>query len=275
MRETRRLRRRRLAVTRLSSLSGLPVEEQYTAIDGVSLRYLEAGKGNAGLPLLMLHGYQAGADLWFPHPLPALASTFHVIAPDLPGFGDSGPMPEYGTLQYASILFRFMNSLGYTRFDLLGHSMGGQIAIAMAASEPERIAHLLLVDSAGLPREGPLWMNPMRMMGDASMRHVRLYPTSLRLMAKSRALAEGLQMLQHDHIQGRLDQLTMPTLVIWGSRDRVVPLEHGAFMSKRIPHARLAVIRGAGHLPFYQKPAQFIKLARDFLLKSTEQVEGR
>lgn len=275
MRETRRLRQRQRATTRQSSLAGLPVEEKYTVVDDVSLRYLETGTQNIGIPLLMLHGFQAGADLWFPHPMPALASTFHIIAPDLPGFGDSGPMPAYGTSQYTSLLFHFMDSLCYRRFDLLGHSMGGQIAIAMAASEPERVDHLLLVDSAGLPRESLFWMNPIRVIGDASMRHVKLYPTSLRLMAKSRALAEGLQMLQHDHIQNRLDQLTMPTLIVWGSRDRLVPLEHGAFMSKHIPHARLAVIRGAGHMPFYQKPEQFIKLARGFLLKSTEQTEGR
>lgn len=234
-------------------------------VEGVLVRYLEAGAGNAGLPVLMLHGFQSGADLFLPHPLYALACDFHIVAPDLPGFGGSGLMPEYGTGPYANVLFAFMSGLGYERFSIMGHSMGGQIAVAMAAMHPERIGKLLLVDSAGLPQAGPAWLNPVRMLTDSSMRHFKLYPTVLRLARQSRVMREVLPMIQHDHITDRLKHITVPTLIIWGSRDRVAPLEHGALLAKHIPNARLAIIRGAGHMPFYQKPAQFVKLARTFL----------
>lgn len=231
---------------------------------GISIRYLEAGAEHVGLPLLMLHGFQFGADLFLPHPVPALAGDFHVIVPDLPGFGGSGVMDEYGTVPYAQIVFAFMDALGYRQFNLMGHSMGAQIGIAMAAIHPERIGKLMLVDSAGLPQAGPAWMNPVRMMADSSMRHYKLYPTVFRLARQARAMRQVLPMIQHEHITDRLKYVTMPTLIVWGSRDRVAPLEHGGLLAKHIPNARLAIIRGAGHMPFYQKPAQFVKLARGF-----------
>lgn len=233
-------------------------------MEGVSIRYLEAGVERPGLPILMLHGFQAGADLWFPHPLPALSEQFQVIAPDLPGFGDSDPMPEYGAVPYASTMFAFMDELGHERFNLMGHSFGAQIGITMAALRPDRVNRLLVIDGSGLPRSGPRWLNPVRMMADASSWHVGLYPTVLKLMRKSRAFKGGVQNFQHDDITDHLKHVTSPTLVVWGSRDRVAPLEHGAFLAKQMPRARLFIMRGAGHMPFYQKPAQFIKLARTF-----------
>ncbi len=217
----------------------------------------------------MLHGVQSGADLFLPHPLYALAADFHVIAPDLPGFGGSGLMAEYGMVPYANVMFAFMQALGCERFCIMGHSMGAQIGIVMAAMHPERIHRLLLVDGAGLPQAGPAWLNPVRMMTDSSMRHFKLYPTVFRLARQARAMREVLPMIQHEHITDHLKHVTVPTLIIWGSRDRVAPLEHGALLAKRIPNARLVIIRGAGHMPFYQKPTQFVKLARGFFKTET------
>ncbi len=229
------------------------------------MRYLEAGEKHAAPPLLMLHGLMQGADIFLPHPLPELAADFHVIAPDLPGFGYSGRMSEYGAEPYAHLLFAFMEALGHSRFDLMGHSVGAQIALTMAAMHPERVAHLLLVDSAGLPQAGPAWLNPVKMLADASMRHYKLYPKLFRLARRSTAMREALDMVKHEHVTDQLKHIAAPTLVVWGSRDRVAPLEHGAFLAKHIPNARLAIIRGSGHMPFYQNPEQFVRLARGFL----------
>ena len=245
-----------------SSLFG--AEEHVLEVGGITIRYLEAGSQQPGLPILMLHGFQAGADLWFPHPVPALAEQYHVIAPDLPGFGDSGPMPEYGVVPYATTMFAFIDALGHERFNLIGHSLGAQVGITMAAMQPDRVNRLMVVDGSGLPQSGPRWLNPVKMVADASSWHLRLYPTLFRLMRKSKAFKEGEPMPQHDDITDHLKHVTCPTLVVWGSRDRVAPLEHGAFLAKQMPRARLVIIRGAGHMPFYQKPAQFLKLARTF-----------
>ncbi|HET6312910.1 MAG TPA: alpha/beta fold hydrolase [Chloroflexia bacterium] len=253
-----------LTRTRQPGSSTHGADEHNIEVEGVSLRYLEAGAEHGGIPILMLHGLQGGADLWLPHPLPALAERFHVIAPDLPGFGDSGMLSSYGMGAYTTVMLAFMDALGHARFNLIGHSLGAQIAITMAAMQPERVNRLLVADGSGLPQGGPRWLNPVKLLTDASSWHFKLYPKVFRLARKSRAFREGLQALQRDYVTDRLRDVTMPTLVVWGSRDRVAPLEHGAFLAKHIPHARLAIIRGAGHMPFYERPAQFMKLAEAF-----------
>ncbi len=228
------------------------------------MRYLEAGVEHGGPPILMLHGFQGGADLWLPHPLPGLAQYFHVIAPDLPGFGDSGLLSGTGTEAYADFMLAFMEALGHAPFNLLGHSLGAQIAITMAAMRPDRVSRLLVVAGSGLPQPGPRWLDPIKMLSDASAWHYKLYPKTLRLARKARAFRASSQASQHDHVADRLRDVAAPTLVVWGSRDRVAPLEHGAFLAKLLPSGRLAIIRGAGHMPFYEKPAQFMKLAKAF-----------
>jgi pimeloyl-ACP methyl ester carboxylesterase len=249
--------------------------ERFVQAGGTTIRYLEAGAEHSGLPLVMLHGYRAGADYWFPHPMPELARHHHVIAPDLPGFGYSGPLPDYNLPTYAAALSAFFDVLRLEKVDLLGHSFGSQVAIAAAATYPSRVDRLVLVDSAGLPRLEPQWQVPVKMLADASMRHFRIYPTILQLGARATAGREALRILQTEHVGNYLKSLTMPTLIIWGSRDRVVPLEHGGLLAKFIPRARLAVIRGAGHMPFYQKPEEFNRLVLAFLRRESEARNGR
>ncbi len=239
--------------------------ERFIDVAGTRVRYLEAGMDHDDPPLIMLHGYRAGADYWFPHPMPELAEEHHTIALDLPGYGYSGRLRVHNLNSYAVFMHDFLDVLGYPVVNLLGHSMGAQIAIAMAARQPERVNKLVLVDSAGLPRFEPQWQVPMKMLGDSSMRHIKLFPLVMRLGARAAAGQEGLLMLQKEHVTGILKSLTMPTLIVWGSRDRVIPMEHGALMARNIPQARLAVIRNAGHMPFYQKPQEFNRLVLTFL----------
>jgi pimeloyl-ACP methyl ester carboxylesterase len=213
----------------------------------------------------MLHGYRAGADYWFPHPVPALSKELHIIAPDLPGYGYSGRLAAYGLKGYAEFFGAFLDALRLDRVYLMGHSMGAQVAIAAAAKHPRRVEKLVLVDSAGLPRQEPYWQVPLKMLGDSSIRHVGLMPVMMRLGMRAAAGREGLEMLQKEHVSKMLKGLTMPTLIVWGSRDRVIPLEHGALMARHIPQGRLAVIRNAGHVPFYQKPEEFNQAVLGFL----------
>ncbi|MEO8287152.1 MAG: alpha/beta fold hydrolase [Chloroflexota bacterium] len=239
--------------------------EQSIEVDGIHVRYLEGGQGKPGSTILLLHAFQGGADLWFPYTFPALAPEHHVIALDLPGFGNSGRLPAYTTNTYANFIQAFLDALGLDKVDLVGHSMGGQIAVAVAAASPERINRLVLIASAGLPRSGPQWLANMVMMADRSAYHARLYPTVIRLALRTRNRRQGLVMLREDSIHSLLSDITAPTLVIWGARDRVVPLEHATLFARAIPQARLSIMRGSGHMPFYQKPAQFNRLILGFL----------
>jgi pimeloyl-ACP methyl ester carboxylesterase len=254
-----------LTADEMGSAHWPPAMERFIELNGTRIRFLEAGTDQPGLPLLMLHGYRNGANYWFPNPLPALAAEYHVIAPDLPGFGRSGDLPEYGLPQYASVMHAFLDALGVSRANLLGHSMGAQVAIVTAAKQPERVNKLVLVDSAGLPRLEPHWQVPLKNLTDSSLWSLRRYPVRFRTGARAAARREGLQIMQQERVGSYLKSLTMPTLIVWGSRDRVVPLEHGALMARHIPHARLAVIRAAGHMPFRQKPEEFNRLVLTFL----------
>ena len=242
-----------------------PHVEHFIDVDGVAVRYIEAGESNSGAPVVLLHGFQAGADLWYPFTFPALASRYHVYALDLPGFGESGGLAEYSKESYGRFLCAFLDRLGLEHVQLVGHSMGGIVAIAAASEQPERVDRLVLIDSAGLPRSGPHWTAPVVMLADRSTFHAKLYPTVLRLASKSRAMKQCLRMIREDSVYPLLSKLSMPTLVVWGSRDRVIPLEHATLFARNITHARLAIIRGAGHMPFYQKPTAFNKLVFGFL----------
>lgn len=240
----------------------------YVEVKGVRVRYMDEGSRNGGIPLLIVHGYNGSCDYWYPHTIPVLAAERHVIAPDLPGNGLSARMPEHTLESYAAFIIDFIDARGIEQIDLLGHSMGGMIGIAAATRHPERFRKLVLIDSAGLPElvKRP-WLAPIKMLGDSSLRQVRYYPTFVKIGLRARTPREGLKMIRTQSVASMLASLRVPTLIIWGSRDRVVPLEHGAYMAQHIPGARLAIIRAAGHMPFYEKPEECNRLVLGFLRK--------
>src|SRR5687768_9162783 len=240
--------------------------DKFVDVQGVRTRYLDAGVEHGGVPLILVHGYNGSCDYFLPHTIPSLAAERHVIALDLPGNGLTGKLPVHSLEAYSDFLDAFIAALGHEKVDLLGHSMGGQVAIATATRHPARLRKLVLVDSAGLPElVKPQWLAPFKMLTDSSLRHVRLYPTFVKIGMRARAGREGLNIIRASSIRRDLKQLNISTLIVWGSRDRVVPLEHGAFMAKHIPGARLAIIRGAGHMPFYEKPRECSRLILSFL----------
>lgn len=240
--------------------------DKFVDVQGVRTRYLDAGVEHGGVPLILVHGYNGSCDYFLPHTIPSLAAERHVIALDLPGNGLTGKLPAHSLEAYSDFLDAFIAALGHEKVDLLGHSMGGQVAIATATRHPARLRKMVLVDSAGLPElVKPQWLAPFKMLTDSSLRHVRLYPTFVKIGMRARAGREGLNIIRASSIRRDLKQLNISTLIVWGSRDRVVPLEHGAFMAKHIPGARLAIIRGAGHMPFYEKPRECSRLILSFL----------
>ena len=240
--------------------------DKYLVVQGVRTRYVEDGGHHKGVPLVVVHGYNGSCDYWYPQFLPLVAAERWVIALDLPGCGLSGKLPMHTTETYAEFLAAFLDTLGIERADMLGHSMGGLLSLATAARYPERIRKLVLFDSAGLPELArPHWKVPLRGVTDSSNRLWRLYPTFVRTGLRARTAREGLDIIRKYNVRRDLRLLRAPTLIVWGSRDRLVPLEHGAFMAKHIPGARLAVVRGAGHMPFYERPEECNRIVLGFL----------
>lgn len=268
------------------------LRERRVVVRGVDTRYLEAGDGPV---VLLLHGHEQNAASWR-HVMPALARDRRVIAVSLPGHGDSAPPPGgYApSRDLAPSVADFLDALEIGNVDLVGHSVGGAVALHLALADPARVRTLTLVASAGLGRA----VNPLialdtlpglgewaimlsRLPGGHLQRTVlsaaMLFAQPWRVPADffteahalgrrpgqleaSTALARALFSAfgQRDVLLDELDTLTMPTLVVWGTWDLVLPAHHARVAVNRLPHGRLALFRACGHLPHVEQPERFV-----------------
>jgi pimeloyl-ACP methyl ester carboxylesterase len=273
------------------------IEEQNVEINGLPIRYLSAGEGP---PLVLLHGAGDNALDWR-LVMPTLAATHRVYAPDLPGSPDSArPAADYSPAFFERFVVTFVNSLGIGRATYVGNSLGGLIALRLALSEPARVAALVLVDSAGLgyainpaftsvsfPGLGeaaiPFWRTPVGAYQRAWGRTALLFahPTSVprEWLAEQRrlALAPGyleahltvLRALvsplgQRKVLMDRLHFLKIPTLVVWGARDRVFPQSQAREAVSRLQEGSLALIPDCGHMPHVECPDHFLVAFEEF-----------
>ncbi|MBI5696069.1 MAG: alpha/beta fold hydrolase [Nitrospirae bacterium] len=240
-------------------------------IGGLSIRYHDAGEGP---PVVFVHGAGATARLWH-RQLGALSKSFRVLAPDLPGFGGSGRSPDIkGVRDYAGFLARFMDALGLKRASLVGSSMGGWAACWFAREFPERLDRLVLISPAGLylPDDPPMPVSGVI----EELRRAYSGPAEAPAASGVRPndeLLNGIDTLLclenaggfTPDLGGRLSGITARTLIVWGSEDRVIPVSYADEFARRIPGSRLAVLDGAGHLPYIDSPESVTGLLAGFL----------
>lgn len=262
--------------------------------------YLTEG---AGWPLLLLHGVWGSAIEW-QWVLPEFARRYLVLAPDLPGSGASETPPESSPDYYARFIGQFLDALGLNQTILVGNSLGGLAAIQFAATTAHRVAATVLVDSAGLGSEiAPtnrlialpgvgdsmmFWaMMPWGAAQRAWLRATYLFAHPSRVppewLAEQNRLALQPRFLSHwmavyrsvVGLQGQrvvvLDQLgslNMPSLVVWGERDRLFPVAQARSAAARLPRGQLAVIPDCGHLPHVEQPDLFRETVGAFLGKA-------
>lgn len=248
------------------SCAGASGHDCFVQVDGVRVRYIEAGEKHVGPPLLIVHGYNGSCDYWYPATVMGLAAERHVIAVDLPGNGLSGKMSRHTLDTQSRFLAHLVRTLGCGPVDLMGHSMGGLVSIASVSAAPELFRSLLLVDSAGLPDlvRHPLLV-PLRSMSDSSVRQWRLYPTFIKIGLRARTARESLHIVRTGNIAEQLAGLRLPVFILWGEKDQVVPVEHGYYMAEHIPGAIFKIVRGAGHMPFYDKPDECNRAILSFI----------
>jgi len=277
------------------------VEEQNVEIDGLPIRYLAAGEGP---PLILLHGAGDNALDW-QWVMPSLAATHRVYVPDLPGSPDSArPAVDYSPAFFERFVVSFVDTLGIGRATFVGNSFGGFIALRVALSEPPRVTALVLVDSAGLGRAVnpaftsvyvpglveaaiPFWRTPVGAYQRAWGRTALLFthpPETVprewlaeqcRLAQSPGYLEAHLSVLramvsplgQREVIVDRLGLLEMPTLVVWGTRDRVFPDSQAREVIARLPEGSLTLIPDCGHLPHVECPDPFLGALDGFLLR--------
>lgn len=235
------------------------VREYSCDLQGVPMHYYCAGR--RGSPLILIHGIGNSAEVWTSLLL-ALSREYLVYAPDLPGFGRTPLAPEGVNIRtHVLYLKRFLDTLGYPRVILLGNSLGGWIATQFAASYPERVQHLYLLNSAGLWREPfrPPYA-PDRFSAQLSLDRILGYHLPIPNFILDEVVRVSLRPAYHNFIHGYepdeeldsvLAQVKAPTTIIWGKRDGVLPLFCAYDFHKGIPHSRLIMLE-TGHMPQLQ-----------------------
>lgn len=262
---------------------------------GVRTRVVEAGVGN-GPALVLIHGFIVNHQE-FDEVIDHFATRFHVIAPDLPGFGESEkPNPTryaYGVESFAEAVADLIAAFDVGRAHVLGHSMGGAVALSLAANHAELVQRLVVVDplSYAFPRDfksrlpflpviGPIVFKQLygRAMFRAYFRddvfspgfevplarideHYDRFNTPA---ARESAYATLRTMPDTRTVVARLGRITAPTLVVWGRGDKMFPVALAQRLAREIQNASLEVM-DTGHSPHEEKPREFAALVTEFL----------
>lgn len=264
-------------------------------LPGARVNYVEIGEGE---PIVFVHGISGSWQNWLEN-IPHFARERRVVALDLPGFGAS-PMPswEIDIPTYGRLLHDFCEKLGIEGATVVGNSMGGFIAVEAVTAAPGHFERLVLVSAAGIintwnPEEravatawawkvfGPHYASRSRFIvsrpraREFVFRPFMRYPSRLREDLLLEQIESGLKqadgfgdalqaVIRHD-IRERLAVVKMPTMIIWGQSDRVIPMSAALSYHRRIPHSRLEIFERTGHVPQLERPARFNALLDDFL----------
>ncbi len=276
---------------------------QYRTIHGYRRAFVHAGKGPA---LLLIHGIGDNSDTWRDL-IPQLSRRYTVVAPDLLGHGRSDkPRADYSVAAYANGMRDLLSVLGIEKATVIGHSLGGGVAMQFAYQYPERCERLVGVSSGGVSRE----VHPF--LRAASLPPAHAFLSLLRLPFASdlgRSVFRVLELFDTDVGQDADDMLRifealpdstsrhafirtlqavvdwrgqvitmldrcylsrgMPTLLIWGDRDAVIPYEHARLAHAAMPGSILETFHGAGHFPHHSDPRRFLDVLDEFIASTS------
>ncbi|MDQ4041040.1 MAG: alpha/beta fold hydrolase [Actinomycetota bacterium] len=270
------------------------MQERRITLHGHEVTYRTAGDGEQ--VVVLIHGITGSSQTWA-DAMPALAEHYTVVAPDLLGHGQSAkPVGDYSLGAYASGIRDLLGALGHDRATVVGHSLGGGVAMQFAYQFPERCERLVLVSSGGLGREVHLLLRAATLpgaefvlpvitaayvasVGDAvggllgriglrggpDLEEMWRGFASLSDVEARAAFVHTLRTIVEPSGQrvSALDRLylaaEMPMLLIWGERDPIIPVSHGEAAAAAAPGSRLVVFPGVRHFPHREKPARFLE----------------
>lgn len=280
----------------------MELEYREMSIHGHTVTYRSAGSGPV---LLLLHGVTNSSQTWEPV-APALTDRFTIVAPDLLGHGGSAtPRGDYSLGAHASGVRDLLSALGHDHVTVVGHSLGGGIAMQFAYQFPERCERLVLVSSGGLGQEvhlllraatlpGADWVLPVltsrgvRGLGGgiaAVLRHGRLAPKGdIGVLAKGFASLDtaGSRSAFLHTVRAVIDTggqrvsardrlhlaAVLPTAIVWGERDSIIPVAHAHAAHEAMPGSRLELFQDAGHMPHHHDPERFAAVLTEFCASS-------
>lgn len=257
--------------------------ERAVNVHGINTHLFEAGSP-AAPPLIYLHGTNLG-NLWLDYHR-TLAQHFHLFAPDIPGFGLT-ERPDWmrDMSDYILYLRDLMDTLSLEKPLLVGHSLGGWMAVEVAVWFPERVGKLVLSNAAGIRVKGSPIGNLLAMNGqevlaacfDDLSAAAPLLPSEVNidyLMTYYRertTLAALAWNPNYDpRLERRLERVTCPTLIIWGEHDRLIPPIYGETYYTLISGSKLVMLQGTGHMPMFEQHEAWSKQIADFLLAAEQ-----
>lgn len=283
----------------------LPLDR--VVIHGHEVGYRRSGAGEA---IVLIHGLAGSSATWAPVQ-PRLARTHDVIAPDLMGHGESAkPMGDYSLGAFASGLRDLLAALDVPSATIVGHSFGGGVAMQLAYQHPELCDRLVLVGSGGLGREvswllrlvtlpGAEHLMPLmfpRLVADGGTEVIKLLDkvglraprlgemwrsySSLAGTANRKAFVRTIRGVIEPGGQtvNALDRLYLaahlPTLIVWGERDDIIPVSHAYAAHEAIPGSTLCVLEGVGHFPHAEAPERFMNVLDEFLANTPRGAAG-
>ncbi|MHB8770185.1 MAG: alpha/beta fold hydrolase [Syntrophales bacterium] len=265
-------------------------------VDDHRIVYLEGGKGEA---ILLLHGFGGDKYLWMRFAR-YLTGRYRVVIPDLPGFGESSQIPTatYDADSQVERIDRFTRTLGIDRFHLAGNSMGGLLAALYAATYPEKVMTLSLLAPAGVESPEPSELvqllrkgiNPLiagdpaeydRLLGLCFVKPPFIPAEFKKLLAADAVSHRGFNekiwqdmrlhrsqdgsFASESYLEPYLPNLRAPVLVLWGDSDQVLDAGGAAVLEKKLPTARIVLMKQTGHMPMLEKPKEAAAVVAAFL----------
>jgi len=274
-------------------------EEWQITLHGRRVIYRIAGSGP---PVVLIHGMLNSSSHWQSVAL-ELARDHTVIAPDLIGHGDSAaPRGDYSLGAHAASIRDLLAAIGIERASIVGHSLGGGVAMQFFYQFPQRVERLVLISSGGLGRDVSPMLRTAALPGMSALLSLTIQPrllaaldvAGLRLRQRARrggvylqAIARALRPLEnaearqaflttlrsvidvHGQRVSATDRLylleSMPTMIVWGERDHTIPLAHGRLAHEAIPHSFFRTLPDAAHFPHLEDPEGLSRLLREFI----------
>ena len=260
------------------------MEEKFVEIDGNKIRYFESGSSKH--TLVLIHGLGASSERW-KYVIPLFETDFHVVVPDLVGFGYSEkPSADYTLDYFSNFLEKFLISLGIKTTNIIGSSLGGQIAVEYASTHCKSVEKLILVSPSGIMKQptpaldayimAALYPNEQSaksafetMEGSGKSIPIDIingFVTRMKLPnAKFAFMSTLLGLKNSDLITEKLTNISSPTLIIWGTNDPIIPITFADVFVSSIKNCQFYEMDECGHTPYVQEPEKFASYVLKFL----------
>jgi pimeloyl-ACP methyl ester carboxylesterase len=271
---------------------------QQIAIGGVQLHYSDEGNRLDSTPLLLIHGTSSSLRTW-DGVTAQMKSQYRIIRFDLPGFGLTGPNPnrDYSTSYYNQVIDSLLSALHVSRVIIVGNSLGGSIATQYAIYQPAKVRGLVLVDAAGLPpakkTTGAIGFKLAQMpvinrlltiitprelvkkslqdaygdIGKVTDSLTTQYFDMLTREGNRQALIDRMRQGWQVTDSNFLTKVEAPTLIVWGSKDRLIPVENAELFQQKIKNSQVHIWENLGHVPMEEDPGAFSDILRKWVMQ--------